>query len=101
MGFVSLVTRPLPFTRYNGLANQVSQLSWSSVISINIQNVFQLLVQILGHLVEMQDLIVVREVLRNNLTTSQPHWSLPHFGNRPKKFDLVHQTVSYQKVYMG
>ena len=28
------------------------------------------------------------------LTISQFHWSLPHFGNKPKKFDFVHKTVS-------
>ena len=26
-------------------------------------------------------------------TILQSHWSLPHSGNRPRKFDLVHQTV--------
>ena len=28
------------------------------------------------------------------LTISQSHWSLPHSGIMPKKFDFVHQTVS-------
>ena len=37
---------------------------------------------------------VVREVLCNNY---QSHCSLSLWGNKPKKFDMVHQTVSRQK----
>ena len=32
---------------------------------------------------------------------SQSHWSLPLFGNKPKKFDFVHQTVSCWEVCVG
>ena len=32
------------------------------------------------------------------LTILQSYWSLPYFGNRPNKFELVHQTISCQDV---
>ena len=32
------------------------------------------------------------------LTILQSHWSLPYFGNRPKKFELVHRIISCQDV---
>ena len=31
----------------------------------------------------------------------QFHWSLPLFGNKPKKFDFVHQTVSSWEACIG
>ena len=31
---------------------------------------------------------------------SQSHWSLPRSRSKPKKFDLVHQTVSWQEAHM-
>ena len=32
---------------------------------------------------------------------SQSHWSLPHFGNKPKKFDFAHQTISCREGCVG
>ena len=43
---------------------------------------------------EIKIFAVVRDVLRNDLSILQSHWSLPLFGDRPKKFDFVYQTVS-------
>ena len=29
---------------------------------------------------------------------SQSHWSLLHLGNKPKKFDFIHQTVRHARA---
>ena len=45
---------------------------------------------------------VVREVLCNNYRLIlQSDWSLLHLGNKPKKFDFVHQTVSCREALAG
>jgi len=31
----------------------------------------------------------------------QCHWSVQLLGNKPKKFDFVHQTISHQKAHVG
>ena len=49
---------------------------------------------------QMAKFCCCKEVLRNitNLTISLV---LTTLGNKPKKFDLVHQTVSHREVGMG
>ena len=37
----------------------------------------------------------------NRSAMLQSHWSLSLLGNRPKKFDFVHQTISHWEVHMG
>ena len=34
----------------------------------------------------------------SQLPISQSHWSLPLFGNKPRKLDFVHQTVSRREA---
>ena len=45
------------------------------------------------------EITFVRKVLCNNYL--QSHWSLPLWSNKPKKFNLIHLTVSHQEACTG
>ena len=100
----SLIPRPHPLTRRNGLVNQVEFLglarTFATVSPSNVQNILRPTCSKKVRILEWKwtNFTVVSEVLCNNYPISQSHWSLPLLGNKPKEFDFVHQTVARREA---
>ena len=80
-----------------------SQISWTfvAVSPSNVQNISHQTHSKKGTniQVEIENFYCCKGSTTWQLPISQSHWSLLLLGNEPKKFDLVHQTVSHQEAH--